>query len=108
MYIPAHFAAADADVRALLDNHGAAVLVTATDDGLLATFLPFVFEPDVGRHGALLGHLARNNDEAKLKLSQNRPAADIQSVIDGLQRRGDQASAAAVDAARATAVDRVR
>ena len=217
MYIPAHFAAADADVRALLENHGAADLVTATDDGLLATFLPFVFEPDVGRHGALLGHLARNNDqwrrpaigppdsaamvivrgpdayispsfyvskaehprvvptwnyvtahvygrlvvqddpgwldalvrrltarhetgserpwsvddapapfvagqlraivgveviigriEAKLKLSQNRPAADIQSVIDGLQRRGDQASAAAVDAARATAVDRVR
>src|SRR3954471_19889824 len=53
----------DAAVRDLLTQHGAADLVTATADGLLATMLPFVFEPDAGEHGALLGHVARNNDQ---------------------------------------------
>ena len=62
MYVPAHFAADDAVVRDLLANHGAADLVTATADGLQATFLPFLFDPSVGERGALLGHLARNND----------------------------------------------
>jgi transcriptional regulator len=62
VYVPAHFAADDAVVRDLLDNHGAADLVTATADGLQATFLPFLHDPAVGEHGALLGHLARNND----------------------------------------------
>lgn len=194
MYVPAHFAATDEDVRELLANHGAADLVTATADGLVATLLPFVHDPS--RH-ALLGHVARNNDqwqrpvlgealvivrgpdayisptwyaskaehgrvvptwnyvtahvygtltvhddpewvgdivrrltarhdstwsvddappafvagqlraivgvelaiirvEAKLKLSQNRPAADIDGVVTGLRNRGDEASAAAV------------
>ena len=195
MYVPAHFAATDEDVRELLANHGAADLVTATADGLVATLLPFVHDPS--RH-ALLGHVARNNDqwqrpvlgealvivhgpdayispswyaskaehgrvvptwnyvtahvygtltvhddpewvgdivrrltarhdstwsvddappafvagqlraivgvevaisrvEAKLKLSQNRPAADIDGVVTGLRNRGDEASAAAVE-----------
>lgn len=49
-------------VRELLANHGAADLVTATDAGLVATFLPFLYDPDAGEHGTLLGHLARNND----------------------------------------------
>jgi transcriptional regulator len=38
--------------------------------------------------------------EAKLKLSQNRPPADIDGVISGLAARGDLASAAAVRRAR--------
>jgi transcriptional regulator len=63
LYVPTHFAAGDDDVRNLLENHGAADLVTSTADGLLATFLPFVFDPSVGEHGALLGHVARNNDQ---------------------------------------------
>ena len=63
MYVPAHFAMQDAAVRELLENHGAADLVTATADGLVATMLPFVFDPDAGEHGALLGHVARNNDQ---------------------------------------------
>jgi transcriptional regulator len=205
MYVPTHFAADDEAVRDLLTHHGAADLVTATPDGLVATFLPFVYDPTVGEHGALLGHLARNNDhwqqpvlgdalvivrgpdayvspswyaskaehgrvvptwnyltahvhgrlvvhddqvwvealvrrltdkhegasarpwsvddappafvagqlravvgvevvisrvEAKAKLSQNRPAADIDGVIAGLQARGDLASAEGVRRAR--------
>ena len=67
MYIPAHFAADDAAVRELLARHGAADLVTLTADGLLATMLPFAYEPSAGEHGArwkaLYGHVARNNDQ---------------------------------------------
>ena len=68
MYIPAHFRADDAEVRDLLNNHGAADLITATAGGLLATMLPFVYEepgssPEAGEHGRLLGHVARNNDQ---------------------------------------------
>jgi len=205
VYVPAHFAADDAAVHELLTHHGAADLVTATPVGLLATLLPFVYDPAVGERGALLGHLARNNEqwrppvlgqalvivrgpdayvspgwyaakaehgrvvptwnyvtahvhgqlvvhddpawvealvrrltgrheaqsarpwsvddapaafiagqlraivgvelvisrvEAKAKLSQNRPAADVDGVIAGLQERGDHASARAVRSAR--------
>jgi len=41
--------------------------------------------------------------EAKAKLSQNRPAADVEGVIAGLRERGDAASADAVEQARARA-----
>jgi transcriptional regulator len=210
MYIPAHFAPDPALVDELLRNHGAADLVTVTEQGLVATMLPFIYVPPggantVGPHGALHGHLARNNDqwkrqaageslaivrgpnayispgwyaskvehgrvvptwnyvtahvygrlvvhddpawtetlvrqlttkheahrgqpwsvddaprafiegqlraivgieleitriEAKAKLSQNRPAADIDGVIEGLRERGDDESADAVERAR--------
>jgi transcriptional regulator len=67
MYIPAHFAADDAAVRELLARHGAADLITLTPAGLLATMLPFAYEPAAGdpatHWGALLGHVARNNDQ---------------------------------------------
>src|ERR1700722_17854045 len=63
MYIPAHFAATAAEVDELLAKHGAADLITLTDGGLLATMLPFAYEPSAGEHGTLLGHVARNNDQ---------------------------------------------
>ena len=75
MYVPAHFAVADQQVHELLHHHGAADLVTATEDGLVATFLPFVFDPAVGDQGALLGHVARNNDQWR------RPAIGKSLVI---------------------------
>ncbi|QUQ68640.1 FMN-binding negative transcriptional regulator [Kutzneria sp. CA-103260] len=59
MYVPAHFAPDDDAVHELLTNHGAADLVTATPDGLVATVLPFVYDRE---RGTLRGHLARNND----------------------------------------------
>jgi transcriptional regulator len=58
MYVPAHFTADDDTVRELLSRAQAADLVTMTADGLVATFLPFVYD---GR--SLLGHVARNNDQ---------------------------------------------
>ena len=48
---------------------------TATADGLIATFLPFVFDPAIGDRGALLGHVARNNDQWR------RPAIGESLVI---------------------------
>jgi transcriptional regulator len=66
MYIPAHFAPDDETVGELLRNHGAADLVTLTDQGLVATMLPFIYVPEAGQHGALHGHVARNNDQWKL------------------------------------------
>jgi transcriptional regulator len=66
MYVPAHFAPDAALVDELLRNHGAADLVTLTPGGLVATMLPFIYVPSEGTHGALHGHLARNNDQWKL------------------------------------------
>jgi transcriptional regulator len=66
MYIPDHFRPSDADVDELLRHLGAADLITTTSEGLLATMLPLIHEPpgstpEVGDHGRLLGHVARNN-----------------------------------------------
>lgn len=61
MYTPAHFEAAPDAVRELLTQPGAANLVTMTSQGLLATLLPFVYDPSAGEHGALHTHVARNN-----------------------------------------------
>ncbi|NUP59379.1 MAG: FMN-binding negative transcriptional regulator [Pseudarthrobacter sp.] len=63
MYVPAHFAAGPEAVRHLLSSPGAANLITVTDQGPLATLLPFVFDPSVGEHGALQAHMARNNPQ---------------------------------------------
>jgi transcriptional regulator len=63
MYIPSHFAADDRDVAALLSGMGAADLVTVTQDGPVATFLPLLYDAERGEHGALVGHVARNNDQ---------------------------------------------
>ncbi|HEX6443677.1 MAG TPA: FMN-binding negative transcriptional regulator [Streptosporangiales bacterium] len=63
MYVPAHFAADDETVHTLLSHIRAADLVTSTPQGMLATYLPLLYDPDAGRHGALLGHVARNNDQ---------------------------------------------
>ena len=66
MYVPAHFRPDDEAVRELLRHPGAANLITATEEGLLATMLPLVWDeggsrPGLGPWGALLGHVARNN-----------------------------------------------
>ena len=70
MYVPDHFRPSDDDVRALLDHLDAADLITPTADGLLATFLPLIFEPpgaapEAGGFGRLMGHVARNNRQWK-------------------------------------------
>jgi len=56
MYVPAHFAASDADIAALLDGSHVVDLISPTAAGLVATPLPMLLD---GK--ALLGHVARNN-----------------------------------------------
>ena len=68
MYIPAHFRPDATAVRELLDHPGAADLITSTRHGLLATMLPLLYDAPgsgalVGEHGALVGHVARNNQQ---------------------------------------------
>lgn len=65
MCIPEHFAPDEAAVRDLLTHHGASDLITVTSKGLLATLLPFEYDPATGEHGALIGHMARGNDQWK-------------------------------------------
>lgn len=62
MYIPPHNGPPSADdvTRLLLDTR-AGDLVTAGDDGLTVSMVPFLYDPSDGPHGSLLGHLARPN-----------------------------------------------
>jgi transcriptional regulator len=66
MYVPEHFAMDDEAVQDLLVRHGAGDLVTATQQGLVSTLLPFVYDPRPGTPGSLLGHVARNNEHWRL------------------------------------------
>ncbi|MEV7966963.1 FMN-binding negative transcriptional regulator [Sphaerisporangium sp. NPDC088356] len=75
MYVPQHFAAPDLDaVHELLHRSGASDLVTWTPRGIMATLLPLVFDPSAGEQGALLGHLARNNE-------QWRHDSDVEALV---------------------------
>jgi transcriptional regulator len=58
MYVPAHFAMSPSEVTELLSAITTVDLISTTPDGLVATFLPMIYD---GQAGALLGHLARNN-----------------------------------------------
>ncbi|MCE6999947.1 FMN-binding negative transcriptional regulator [Saccharothrix sp. S26] len=66
MYVPSHFAPDDHAVQELLRQHGAADLITATPQGLVATFLPFVHDEAAG---VLRGHVARNNEQWRLPVT---------------------------------------
>lgn len=63
MYTPEHFAASPDAIHDLLTRPAAANLVTVTEQGILATMLPLIYESSIGEHGALHGHLARNNPQ---------------------------------------------
>jgi len=65
VYTPAHFAMTEESTTELLESIEVADLVTVTDDGVVATFLPLLFDPERGAHGSLLGHVARKNDQWK-------------------------------------------
>jgi transcriptional regulator len=78
VYIATHFAADDTTVRELLSRRQAADLITVTDQGMLATFLPLVFHPDEGEHGVLRGHVARNNGQWR-----QRPIGEALVIVHG-------------------------
>ena len=66
MYVPAHFA--ETDIPTLHDAiraGGLATLVTLTADGLIASHVPLLLDPEPTPNGTLIGHLARPNPQAR-------------------------------------------
>ena len=64
MYTPEAFAVDDLTViHEFLRRHPFAILVTSTAQGLVATHLPFLFDPGRGPHGTLIGHVSRANPQ---------------------------------------------
>ena len=62
MYLPKHFEQPDrAQLAALMAAHPLATLVTQTSAGLSADHIPLMYDPSVGEHGLLRGHVARAN-----------------------------------------------
>ena len=77
-------------VRELTDRHEAGRATPWSVDDAPSKFY-------AGQLRAIVGvELAIERIEAKFKLSQNRPAADVDGVIEGLRATGDPQSAAAV------------
>ena len=80
MYVPAHFA--ETDLTTLHDairSAGLATLVTMTPDGLIASHLPLLLDPDDGPKGALIGHLAKANPQA----TKSDPAVTAMVLFQG-------------------------
>jgi transcriptional regulator len=81
-------------VRRLTDQHEAHSAQPWSVDDAPAAFV-------AGQLRAIVGvELVISRVEAKAKLSQNRPGADIDGVVAGLEARGDDVSAQAVRSAR--------
>jgi transcriptional regulator len=75
MYTPAAFVEDDPGlIAAFLIEHPMAQLVTMTDDGLVATPMPMLYEPSPDGAGSLVGHVAR----------ANRQWADTVSTVEAL------------------------
>lgn len=65
MYLPKHFAEDRLDVlTAFIGEHPFATLVTPSADGLVATHLPMLWDPEPAPFGTLMGHVARPNPHA--------------------------------------------
>ena len=63
MYVPAHFAMTDDQVRELLRTCEMGELVTHGEDGLHATPLPWLYDEQAGPLGTLVTHVARTNPQ---------------------------------------------
>jgi transcriptional regulator len=66
MYVPPAFAETDVEkLHEAIRQSGLATLVTQTEEGLLASHVPMLLDPEPGPYGALLGHVAVANPHAK-------------------------------------------
>ncbi len=62
MYVPRHFALPEELASELLAAPGAGELITQHADGLVATHLPYLHDPEANR---LILHVARNNSQCR-------------------------------------------
>ncbi len=66
MYVPAPFREDRIEtLHAAIRAAGLATLVTMTADGLIASHIPVLLDPDPAPYGTVLGHLARPNPQAR-------------------------------------------
>ena len=66
MYLPPAFRQDRTDVlHDAIRKSGLATLVTLTADGLIASHVPLLFDPEPAPYGTLTGHLARPNPQAR-------------------------------------------
>jgi len=63
MYTPRHFAMPAELQERILAAPGVGDLITHGPDGLIATHLPYVFDPDMGERGSLVLHVGRPNSQ---------------------------------------------
>ena len=79
MYTPPAFRIDDlADIHRVIRDARAATLVTATEEGLVGTPVPMLLNESEGRNGTLYAHVARANQQWKLK-----PAGEAMAIFAG-------------------------
>jgi transcriptional regulator len=83
MYIPPHFAEDRTEIlHDAIRAGGLATLVTMTPEGMIASHLPLLLDPEPAPYGTLVGHLARANPQTKLT-DAKIPAMAIFHGLDG-------------------------
>jgi transcriptional regulator len=81
LYLPTAFREDRIDVvHEAIARSGIATLVTLTADGMIASHVPLLLDPEPGPYGTLLGHLARANPQAKGAL----PGVEALAIFQGL------------------------
>ncbi len=67
MYVPAHFKEDRVDVlHDLMRTTGLATIVSMTPEGMIASHVPLMLDPDPAPYGTLIGHFARANPHWRL------------------------------------------
>ncbi len=61
------------ELRRLIDEHPWALLVNNGEEGPYATNLPLLLDRSRGKHGTLVGHIARGNEHARALLAARAP-----------------------------------
>jgi transcriptional regulator len=78
MYVPAAFAEHDrSKLHEFMRRHSFALLTSGGQDGLIASHLPLLFDPEIGKLGGLHGHMARANSHWR------RVEGDVLAVFSG-------------------------
>ncbi len=80
VYVPPEFAETRREVVAqFIERHGFGLLVSTGRDGLIASHIPFIYEPDRGACGTLWAHLSRGNSQ----LRDLAPGQEVLAIFEG-------------------------
>ncbi|MDR3536116.1 MAG: FMN-binding negative transcriptional regulator [Acetobacteraceae bacterium] len=80
MYVPEHFREDSVEaLHAAIRASGLATLVSLTADGLLASHVPLLLDPEPAPYGTLIGHVARANPHGRA----SDPAVQTLAIFQG-------------------------